>query len=53
MIMRDTPPDIMNMLQRTILLLYAYDADAEDRSAHHEIHTAHLADLRVCRASWC
>ena len=31
MIMRDTPPDIMNMLQRTILLLYAYDADA----AHH------------------
>ena len=40
MIMRDTPPDIMNMLQRTILLLYAYDADAEDRSAHHEIHTA-------------
>ena len=40
MIMRDTPPDIMNMLQRTILLLYAYDPDAEDRSAHHEIHTA-------------
>ena len=40
MIMRDTPPDIMNVLARTILLLYAYDADAEDRSAQHEIHTA-------------
>ena len=40
MIMRDTPPDIMNVLARTILLLYAYDPDAEDRSAQHEIHTA-------------
>ncbi|WP_080800890.1 citrate/2-methylcitrate synthase [Arabiibacter massiliensis] len=40
MIMRDTPPDIMNMLQRCILLLYAYDAEAEDRSAHHEVSTA-------------
>ncbi len=40
MIMRDTPPDIMNVLARTILLLYAYDPGAEDRSAHHEIHTA-------------
>ena len=40
MIMRNTPPDIMNVLARTILLLYAYDPDAEDRSAHHEIHTA-------------
>ena len=40
MIMRDTPPDIMNVLARTILLLYAYDPEAEDRSAHHEVHTA-------------
>ena len=40
MIMRDTPPDIMNVLARSILLLYGYDPDAEDRSAHHEIHTA-------------
>ena len=40
MIMRDTPPDIMNVLARSILLLYAYDQDAEDRSPHHEIHTA-------------
>ena len=40
MIMRDTPPDIMNVLARSILLLYAYDEHAEDRSAQHEIHTA-------------
>lgn len=40
MIMRDTPPDIMNVLARTILLLYAYDENAEDRSAQHEISTA-------------
>lgn len=40
MIMRDTPPDIMNVLARTVLLLYAYDPQAEDRSAEHEIHTA-------------
>ncbi|MEG0015173.1 MAG: citrate/2-methylcitrate synthase [Gordonibacter sp.] len=40
MIMRDTPPDIMNVLARTILLLYAYDESAEDRSAQHEVHTA-------------
>ncbi|MBU5405508.1 citrate/2-methylcitrate synthase [Paraeggerthella hongkongensis] len=40
MIMRDTPPDIMNVLARTILLLYAYDPEAEDRSAHHEVHAA-------------
>ncbi|OUO92411.1 citrate synthase [Gordonibacter sp. An230] len=40
MIMRDTPPDIMNVLARSILLLYAYDAHAEERSAHHEVATA-------------
>ena len=40
MIMRDTPPDIMNVLARTILLLYAYDDKAEDRTPQHEIHTA-------------
>ena len=40
MIMRDTPPDIMNVLARTILLLYAYDENAEDRSFQHEISTA-------------
>ena len=40
MIMRDTPPDIMNVLARSVLLLYAYDAHAEERSAHPEIATA-------------
>ena len=40
MIMRDTPPDIMNVLARSVLLLYAYDAHAEERSAHQEIATA-------------
>ena len=40
MIMRDTPPDIMNVLARSILLLYASDPDAENRSYEHEITTA-------------
>ncbi len=40
MLMRNTPPDIMNVLARSVLLLYAYDDHAEDRSPHHEIHTA-------------
>lgn len=40
MIMRDTPTDIMNVLARTILLLYSYDGEAENRSVGHEIHTA-------------
>ena len=40
MIMRDTPPDIMNVLARSILLLYAYDEHAEDRTASHEVSTA-------------
>lgn len=40
MIMKDTPPDVMNMLQRCVLLLYAYDEHAESRSYMHEISTA-------------
>lgn len=40
MIMKETPPDIMNVLQRCILLLYAYDESAEDRTYVHEITTA-------------
>ncbi len=40
LIMRDTPPDIMNMLARSILFLYAHDEHAEDRTPDHEIHTA-------------
>ncbi|MEQ3363053.1 citrate/2-methylcitrate synthase [Raoultibacter massiliensis] len=49
LIMRNTPPDIMNILARSILLLYAFDEDAEDRSAHHEIHTAISLISRVPR----
>ena len=49
LIMRNTPPDIMNLLARSILLLYAFDEDAEDRSAHHEIHTAISLISRVPR----
>ena len=40
LIMRNTPPDIMNILSRSILLLYAFDEKAEDRSYEHEIQTA-------------
>ncbi|MBR3258421.1 MAG: citrate synthase [Eggerthellaceae bacterium] len=40
MIMRDTPRDIMNLLSRTILELYAHDPAAEDRGVEHEVHTA-------------
>lgn len=40
MIMTETPPSIMNLLARCILLLYSHDPDAEDRSAVHELWTA-------------
>ena len=40
LIMKDTPHDVMNILARTILLLYAHDPLAEDRGAEHEITTA-------------
>ena len=39
-IMKDTPPDLMNLLARSILLLYSYDDVPEDRSFEHEISTA-------------
>ena len=39
-IMKDTPPDLMNLLSRSILLLYSYDDAPEDRSFEHEIETA-------------
>ncbi|MEG0072239.1 MAG: citrate/2-methylcitrate synthase [Raoultibacter sp.] len=39
-LMEDTPRDLMNALSRSVLLLYADDAEAEDRSPEHEIHTA-------------
>ncbi len=38
--LRDTPPDIMNVLERAIALLYSYDEKAEDRSNEHEVMTA-------------
>lgn len=40
MLMHETPPDIMNLLARSILQLYGYDDHAEERSEAHEIHTA-------------
>lgn len=39
-IVSDTPPDIMNMLSRSVLSLYLHDPKAEDRSIEHEIQTA-------------
>ncbi len=39
MIMRDVPPDIMNVLARSSLLLSSYDEHAEDRTPQHEVHT--------------
>jgi len=39
-LMVDTSPDIMNMMSRSILRLYAADECAENRSPEHEIHTA-------------
>ena len=39
-IMKDTPPDLMNILARSILLLYSYDDVPEDRSFEHEIEVA-------------
>ena len=35
-----TPPDIMNVLARSVLLLYSNDPRSESRSAGHEVHTA-------------
>lgn len=40
LIMKDTSHDLMNILARSVLLLYAFDAQAEDRSPEHEISTA-------------
>ena len=39
-IMKQTPPHIMNALQRSVLLLYGYDERAEDRTYEHEIETS-------------
>ena len=39
-IMSTPSPDIMNLLTRSVLVLYADDPNAEDRSYEHEISTA-------------
>ena len=39
-VMRDMTPDLMNLLARSVLLLYQYDKNAEDRSPEHEIYAA-------------
>lgn len=39
-IMKETTADSMNMLARSILMLYAEDPNPEDRSPNHEIHVA-------------
>ncbi len=40
LIMHSTPPDVMNMLERCTLMLYAHDPEAEVRMISHEISTA-------------
>lgn len=40
MIMQGAAPDIMNVLSRSVLALYAHDKHAEERTPKHEIHTA-------------
>lgn len=40
MIMGNAPTNIMNVLARSVLLLYGHDPAAEDRSPEHEINTA-------------
>ena len=49
MIMHDVSPDIMNLLSRSILQLYAHDEQAESRTPEHEIHTAISLISRVPR----
>lgn len=40
LIMKDTSPDLMNILSRSVLMLYADDPKAEERDVMHEIETA-------------
>lgn len=49
MIMHSTPPDIMNMLQRSVLMLYAHDPNPEDRGLEHEIQTSISLISRLVR----
>ncbi len=45
-------PDIMNLLARSVLVLYADDPNAEDRSYEHEISTA-VTLSPACHVLWC
>ncbi|MCL2808097.1 MAG: citrate synthase [Coriobacteriia bacterium] len=49
LIMKDTPSDLMNLLARSVLLLYSTDPNAEDRSPKHEIDTALSLISRIPR----
>ncbi|MCL1891071.1 MAG: citrate synthase [Coriobacteriia bacterium] len=49
MIMKETPHDVMNLLSRSLLMLYANDADAESRTPEHEIKTAMMLISRLPR----
>lgn len=48
-IMSTPSPDIMNLLARSVLVLYADDPNAEDRSYEHEISTAVTLIARLPR----
>jgi citrate synthase len=50
-IMNPPTPDLMNCLARSVLLLYANDARAEDRAPEHEIMTAISLLSRLPRIS--
>ncbi|MDO4502795.1 MAG: citrate synthase [Coriobacteriia bacterium] len=50
-IVSDTPPDIMNMLSRSVLSLYLHDPRAEERSVEHEVMTAISLISRLPRIS--
>jgi citrate synthase len=50
-IMNPPTPDLMNALARSVLLLYANDTHAEDRTPEHEIMTAISLLSRVPRIS--
>lgn len=49
LIMKDTASDLMNMLSRSVLMLYADDERAEERSPENEIDTALSVISRIPR----
>ena len=46
---RRTAPDLMNLLARSVLLLYSYDPNAESRVPEHEIYAAMSVISRLPR----